>query len=415
MATISKRSRSASGKSTNRANAKKPDYVLQDTAFDLPLYEVLSFSERKRTEYVQGLVEALRKLLKKDEVALKRRTSFKTEMRDLRKLFYSPADQYLYVEDGKQRRWVLGKGSPGSTHVYWSRNHIWKMKTKKGALEEELRTKSPSLVKRICRFLDPQNEGMSAFRNEQKSVIENILKFLEYDKRSGCAFPPFHAKFFADRFLPKAEGSIVLDPCAGWGGRLIGSLLVNRSEKVTYIGIDPEERNKAAYEGLTRRATVWLKKEIAAEREALIFYEPFEDWVDSAGGRRFFGKVDLVITSPPYFGAEVYNDSNSKQSTSRYDEYTLWRNRFYEPLIHGAYNLLKKGGVFVLNVADVAEAPRLERDANELAKRVGFERHGFFKLAMALSPTARHEGKTKQTLSVRGKRFRYEPVFVFRK
>jgi len=415
MAKTSRKSKSDSGRHGVTAKAVKHDYVLQNTEHDLPLHEVLTFSEQKRLQYVKSLIAALRKLLKKDEVALKRRTSFKTEMKDLRKLFYSAADQYLYVEDGKARRWVLGKGSPGSTHVYWSRNHIWKMKTKKGALEEELRSISPSLIKRISRFLDPQNEGMKGFRNEAKSAIENILKFLEYDKRSGCAFPPFHAKFFADRFLPKDKSGIVLDPCAGWGGRLIGSLLVNRKDKVTYVGIDPEERNRAAYEGLTRRATIWLKKEIAAERESVIFYEPFEDWVCSSQAKHFIGSVDLVITSPPYFGAEIYNDDNTKQSTSRYDDYSLWRNRFYEPLIQGAYDLLKTGGVFVLNVADVAEAPRLEKDANDLAKRVGFERCGFFKLAMALSPTARHEGKIKQTLSVRGKRFRYEPVFVFRK
>ena len=35
--------------------------------------------------------------------------------------------------------------------------------------------------------------------------------------------------------------------------RLVGSLLVNRKSRVHYYGIDPEFRNREAYEGLQRR------------------------------------------------------------------------------------------------------------------------------------------------------------------
>ena len=37
----------------------------------------------------------------------------------------------------------------------------------------------------------------------------NALSFLQFDKSSGCAFPPFHAKFLADKYLPKDKDSIV--------------------------------------------------------------------------------------------------------------------------------------------------------------------------------------------------------------
>jgi tRNA1(Val) A37 N6-methylase TrmN6 len=242
-----------------------------------------------------------------------------------------------------------------------------------------------------------------------------VLNYLEFQMGSGCAFPPFHAKFLADRYLPKDADGIVVDPCAGWGGRLLGTLLINRRHHVQYIGIDPEERNREAYEGLTRRATVYLKKEITGTRDCTIYYQPFEDWIVSSNARKLYGKVDLVITSPPYFAAENYNPDNPNQSANRYDEYRGWRESFYRTLVKGAFALLKPNGHFILNIADVAEAPRLERDARKLAAEEGFVSDGFFKLAMSMTPTARKAGNARHVVQVNGKLFKQEPVFVFKK
>ena len=410
-------SKISSTASAKKKSAQKLDYPLQGSSLDVPLPSVLALSPEQRTAYIKQLISAFTKIVKSDDFALKKRTSFKTEMKDLRKLFYSAADQYLFTDDKNGRRWVLGKGSPGSTHVYWSRNHIWKMKTKGGSLQELILEKSPKLVKTIEKLLDPNNKTKEGFRNRQKSSIPNILKYLEFNNGAGCAFPPFHAKFLADRYLPHDGAGLVLDPCAGWGGRLLGTLLVNRDNPVHYVGIDPEERNRAAYEGLTRRATVWLKREIGAERGSTIFSIPFEDWIESREAEQFFGKVDLIMTSPPYFGAENYNPDNPKQSANRYDEYLAWRERFYRVLFSGAFKLLKPNGVFVLNIADVSETGKhsLERDARKLAAEEGFVGAGFYKLAMSMTPSTRKAGNARHVVSTGGKEFKHEPVFVFRK
>src|ERR1035441_2355031 len=136
----------------------------------------------------------------------------------------------------------------------------------------------------------------AGFRNERLSAIRNILSFLHCDKSSGTAFPPFHAKFLADTFLPKEGDGVVVDPCAGWGGRLLGTLCVKRTGHVHYYGIDPEKRNKPAYEGLERRVNIWLKEELKGTRSARIFYKPFEDWIRSKSAKSLFGKVDLMLT-----------------------------------------------------------------------------------------------------------------------
>jgi len=391
------------------------DYPLQGSKLDVPLAGVLALSTKARSLYISSLIKALKNEIDADRMALKTRIAFQAEMRDIRNVFYSPADKYLFVDESNGRRWVLGKGSPGSTHVNWSRSNIWRMKTKIGSLEEQIRNSHPSLTRSLGKLFDRGNATKEPFRDYRKSAIQNALRYLEFDKGSGCAFPPFHAKFLADKYLPRDRDSIVFDPCAGWGGRLLGSLLVNRKYKVYYIATDPEERNRPAYEGLTRRVTVYLKKEIKAERQSTIHYEPFEDFICRDEAKTLFGKVDLVLTSPPYFGAENYNPTNPKQSANRYANYYAWRDCFYRQLMKGAYDLLRVGGHFVLNIADVAEAPRLERDARILAREVGFVSAGFYRLAMSLTPASRKAGNARHVVYVNGKVFKYEPVFVFRK
>ena len=197
---------------------------------------------------------------------------------------------------------------------------------------------------------------------------------------------------------------------------MLGTLCVPREGAVRYVGVDPNKNNRFAYEGLQRRVSIYLRQEIRGTRSAQMFYRPFEDWIRSATAQRFMGKADLCMTSPPYFGAENYDPDSSKQSANRYAAYEQWRTKFYLPLVKGAYDLLKPGGVFVLNIADVKEAMSLERDARRLAREVGFANDGFYKMATPLHPSLR-KAKTRKfhKLVVNGKDMKYEPVFVFRK
>jgi len=394
----------------------QPDYPLQGTALDLPITEVLAFNEKQRQAYVDRLLSEFTKIIKKDAMALKNRVSFASEMRDLRKLVRLPFDRYLFLDELTYKRNVLGKGSPGVTHTYWSRTLNWQMATTAGDLPNDISKKDPKLVKKLNRYLDNTYEGVfSLNRSKSKSTttVQAILSYLQVETHVGTAFPPFHARFLAERFLPHGSDCLIVDPCAGWGGRLLGSLCVNRKHAVTYVGVDPERRNKETYENLLGRVRKYLKGEIEGERFMEMYYRPFEDWIKSVSARRYLGKVDLVVTSPPYFAAEVYNTTNSKQSANRYKTYDEWRSKFYYSLVKGAYDLLKPGGVFVLNIADVSSARTLEKDARLLARYVGFKNAGFYKLAMSVAPGVRTALKHK--VVVDGAEFKHEPVFCFKK
>lgn len=391
------------------------DYPLQGTSFDVPLLQVLNLPPQKRTQYIHALLKAFHKEITKEQMWMTQRVPFKREMRDLRRLLDAPADQYLRMDDKFLKRNILGKGSPGSTHAYWSRTHMWKMTTKGGDIAALIKERSPRLVHALERLLDLKVTSKAFARDHKKSVIQNVLQYFTFEMGLRCAFPPFHAKFFADRYLPRDGDSIIVDPCAGWGGRLVGSLCVNRPGHVRYYGVDPERRNQVAYKGLVRRLNIYLKRELPGRRTGRVFCAPFEDWIHTKFATALRGRVDLVITSPPYFSAEQYNTANKKQSASRYRSYAVWCDHFYRPLMRGAFDLLKPGGVFVLNIANVKEAPHLERDARAFAREVGFSNGGFYKMAMSALPQLRKSGKLRHAITVNKNVFKYEPVFVFQR
>ena len=147
--------------------------------------------------------------------------------------------------------------------------------------------------------------------------------------------------------------------------------------------------------------------------DSTIYIKPFEEWIKTRSAKSIMGKVDMVITSPPYFNAENYNPNNKNQSANKYQNYYEWKRKFYRPLIEGAFTLLKPNGVFVLNVADVKGAEVLEQHALEIADSVGFKNEDYFAMQMAVqvgtSKNVRH------AIRINGKTYKSEPIFVFRK
>lgn len=389
-----------------------PDYLLQGTDLDVPIADVLSWSASERRAFIVRFLAAADKEISAGTMALKRTAPFAREMREYRQILKLPADAYLRLDELTFKRNVLMAGAPGRSHTYWSRHQMWRMATKFGDVARDIQTKDSKLVRRLEKLLDGQNKGKAMFRAKTGSVLLTLARYLEGQYNLRTAFPPFHARFFADLYLPANEDSIVVDPCAGWGGRLIGTLLVNRRSRVEYIGVDPNENNQPAYAGLLRRIG-YLRKEIKGERVGRVDCRPFEKWIHGKDARALIGRADLVITSPPYWTAEVYDPKSKEQSANRFPTYKEWREGFYRPLVDGAFAILKPGGVFVLNIADVVGAP-LERDARKLTREAGFKGKGFYKLAMSRSPGTL-EGKPRHSVQVDGIVWKHEPVFVFEK
>jgi hypothetical protein len=120
----------------------------------------------------------------------------------------------------------------------------------------------------------------------------------------------------------------VLDPCAGWGGRMLGALAAG----ATYVGCEPDPNTAA---GL--RAILADEMMPATVREkAKILESPAELIVASQE------KVDLVLTSPPYYNLELY--TSGPQSVTTYPTWVEWSENWLRPLILACLDRIHEGG-----------------------------------------------------------------------
>lgn len=166
----------------------------------------------------------------------------------------------------------------------------------------------------------------------------NIRKSLKVFSgvQSVSNFRPTIAKWVYQKFVPK--NGCVLDPCMGYGGRLLGAYT---SDIGTYVATDP---NKEAYQGNLEMLKT-LKSIDDNGKNIQLFNEPFEDFQPNI-------LFDLVFTSPPYFNTEKYSDQGGTQSYVRFPTYEQWVDGFLQTLISKSFDLLKDGGYLVLNVGE---------------------------------------------------------------
>lgn len=147
----------------------------------------------------------------------------------------------------------------------------------------------------------------------------------------------------------------VLDPCAGWGGRLVGFLA---STAVEYQGIDA-----SPYQVQGDLAIYECYKDVVDENKKVsIICSPFEKFEIE---KEYY---DMALTSPPYFDVEIYEGG---EQSSDYGSYEKWKDCFFSVLFSKVYKALKKKGIFCLQVG--SQKYPLEKDGIQLACEVGFE------------------------------------------
>jgi SAM-dependent methyltransferase len=200
-------------------------------------------------------------------------------------------------------------------------------------------------------------------------------------------FRPLVARTVIERFSPR-EGRI-LDFCAGYGGRLLGSLSLPRH----YVGIDASMKQVTGSRKMCR----------ALQRLAPGSAELHQGCAEDLLPRIEADSFDLVFSSPPFFDLERYG-SEGGQSWVRYSVYEDWKQRFLGVVVREAYRILRPGGAFVVNIAD---RRRLPLRADLLALAAPLFRHS------KLIPMIMHARPMQRALGI--ETFRTEPIFVFKK
>lgn len=148
------------------------------------------------------------------------------------------------------------------------------------------------------------------------------------------------------------DGDSVLDPCHGWGGRLVG-FLASRAAK--YTGIDCSPQTSAAVLQIANDCGKYTDKKTTLARSK------FEDYTTQE-------KFNFALTSPPYFDRERY--LGDEQSHKLYSDYDHWRDGFYTTLINKVYDMLVNNSHFCLQVG--SQKYPLLADGKKIAARAGF-------------------------------------------
>ena len=228
------------------------------------------------------------------------------------------------------------------------------------------------------------------------AVIKKRLKMGTYISDSGIRkmlkiytgvqavsnFRPTAAAAIYDTF---AKNGVVWDMSGGWGGRLFGAI-ASGVEK--YICTEPSYET---FEGLMT---------IAENFGNSIKYD-----IICCGSEEYIpmnNTLDLCFTSPPYFDLEKYSFEDT-QNYMKYPFKDVWVDHYLRDTFSNCYYCLKPDGLMLINIADI-KGNELEADMVKVAEEVGFKLRKRFYYALS-----------NVNLRDKGKKFKYEPIYLFTK
>jgi len=166
-----------------------------------------------------------------------------------------------------------------------------------------------------------------------RNIRETIWKYSKKEKYGECStFRPKIIKFFIDHFKARK----ILDISSGWGDRLLGAMA---SDIDCYHGFDP---NPCLQSGYNKMIEFFKDYVVNKNAEFIIKELPFEK---AELQDNFY---DLVMTSPPYFDIEIYNDAPTQSIYNRNEK--DWYDNYLTVWIKICLKALKKNGVLALNI-----------------------------------------------------------------
>lgn len=153
-------------------------------------------------------------------------------------------------------------------------------------------------------------------------LIREVWETQQINKGCISFFSSANAKYIYKKY----NATSILDPTAGWGGRLLGA----SSLDIKYIGFDTNINLKQGYDKMI--------KDLNIKNCEMIF----EDSLSYD-----FSKLDydLVLTSPPYLNLELYENMKPFENKEKF------YNDFLIPLMNKCFQYLKEGGKMCFNIS----------------------------------------------------------------
>ena len=208
----------------------------------------------------------------------------------------------------------------------------------------------------------------NSFRNEIiNSLDPNEEKWKlsrKYGYKMATTFMPSYSKAIYEYFgLPK----IVLDPCSGWGDRMLGAEVAGIQK---YVGFDPNSALRPGYADVMKlcghQPTELASDYIGFSNSYEIYSIPFEIGATALRDN----SVDFIFTSPPFFDYEIYTDTNPK--------YRDWIKGFYVPLFKQCSRIVKPNCYVCIYLSDTSAGQIdkfIREDVSKFTRLVLQERH----------------------------------------
>lgn len=206
-------------------------------------------------------------------------------------------------------------------------------------------------------FFDIENKDGNSFKSLWKAdKLEKVLRwnrkshstpylselrrgiYFNYKLAKSTMYRPQMAKMVVTNLGAKR----VLDPCAGWGGRMLGSV----AGGAEYVAFEP---NTETYEGLLKLIKLLgIEDKVRIIKDSALEMDKYD-----------IGEFDLILTSPPYFDLEVYSHEDT-QSIKGCDTYSMWVFNFLKPLIELSISHMKQNGWSCWNVHNVGKMKMID-------------------------------------------------------
>ena len=163
-----------------------------------------------------------------------------------------------------------------------------------------------------------------------------------------------------------------IDPCCGWGGRLLGTV----SAGANYTGYEP---NSETYQHLLELC------------DFLNINNKVKLYNIGAEKAELLENYDLSITSPPYYNLEIYSDE-STQCENQYNTYDEWKINWLFPIID---NFSAHCAVTCWNVASVGKIKLVDDIERHLSSK-GYQIDQIFSIGSSARQANQNEKRNKK-------------------
>ena len=197
------------------------------------------------------------------------------------------------------------------------------------------------MTDQLCRVMPKSGLSLYQIMNDpvqKKKLVEKAIKLgrtggdanrlFEAARFNGAVvfFKPATAKFIYKKF----GATCVLDPCMGWGGRLLAAVSLG----IRYVGFDTNKDLEGPYDAMTD-----FVMNLTGNTSSITY--AFQSCMDADFAPYDY---DFVLTSPPYMNIERYPHMTPFESDQKYYK------DFLIPLINKCLANIKRDGCVCFNI-----------------------------------------------------------------